>query len=302
MKTPRPSSCWLAAAAPASRAPGTSSSSPSATTPCSAARWRMHGLRAARHRGHHGAAAGAVHAHAGARRDVVVLSDAEARRGVGFTIARGVSERPAASGWLVLPGDMPLVRPASIPRWPLRCPSTRWRFRSTAAGAATRWVSRPSCTRSWCARRRRRRAPAGRALSPARGRRRRPRRAASTSTPRRPGGSARAARRGRAAAPRLSAPAALRPSSTRPFRPARGAGPAASGARSRGRARRGGQRLRGVGQVVQRAAVAAACMAEDVQQLLVGQARQAGLAAAGEREGQRRTGPWACGKAAKRGS
>ena len=49
-----------------------------------------------------------------ARRDVVVLSDAEARRGVGFTIARGVSERPAASGWLVLPGDMPLVRPASM--------------------------------------------------------------------------------------------------------------------------------------------------------------------------------------------
>lgn len=49
-----------------------------------------------------------------ARRDVVVLSDAEARRGVGFTIARGVSERPAASGWLVLPGDMPLVRPSTL--------------------------------------------------------------------------------------------------------------------------------------------------------------------------------------------
>jgi molybdenum cofactor cytidylyltransferase len=47
-------------------------------------------------------------------RDVVVLSDAEARRGVGHSIASGVSERPGASGWLVLPGDMPLVRPQSM--------------------------------------------------------------------------------------------------------------------------------------------------------------------------------------------
>lgn len=49
-----------------------------------------------------------------ARRDLIVLSDAEARRGVGHTIASGVSERPGSAGWLVLPGDMPLIRPSSI--------------------------------------------------------------------------------------------------------------------------------------------------------------------------------------------
>lgn len=49
-----------------------------------------------------------------ARRDMVVVSDDEARRGVGRSIASGISERPDASGWLVLPGDMPLIRPASV--------------------------------------------------------------------------------------------------------------------------------------------------------------------------------------------
>lgn len=49
-----------------------------------------------------------------ARRDVVVLSDAEARRGVGHSIAAGVSERPGASSWLILPADMPLVRSSTI--------------------------------------------------------------------------------------------------------------------------------------------------------------------------------------------
>lgn len=49
-----------------------------------------------------------------ARRDLVVLSEDEARRGVGHSIAAGVSERPLASGWLVLPGDMPLIRASSI--------------------------------------------------------------------------------------------------------------------------------------------------------------------------------------------
>ncbi len=48
-----------------------------------------------------------------AKRDVIVLSDAEARRGVGHTIACGVAERPGSPGWLVQPGDMPMVRPAS---------------------------------------------------------------------------------------------------------------------------------------------------------------------------------------------
>lgn len=49
-----------------------------------------------------------------ATRDIVVLSDGEAARGMGASIAAGVAERSGAPGWLVLPGDMPLVRPGSI--------------------------------------------------------------------------------------------------------------------------------------------------------------------------------------------
>jgi molybdenum cofactor cytidylyltransferase len=49
-----------------------------------------------------------------ATRDIVVLSDEEAARGMGASIASGVAERSGAPGWLVLPGDMPLVRPGSI--------------------------------------------------------------------------------------------------------------------------------------------------------------------------------------------
>ena len=33
---------------------------------------------------------------------------------MGHSIAAGVAERSGATGWLVLPGDMPLVRPASL--------------------------------------------------------------------------------------------------------------------------------------------------------------------------------------------
>ena len=49
-----------------------------------------------------------------AQRDIVVLSESEAARGMGNSIAAGVAERSGAPGWLVLPGDMPLVRPDSI--------------------------------------------------------------------------------------------------------------------------------------------------------------------------------------------
>ncbi len=49
-----------------------------------------------------------------ATRDIVVLSAAEAARGMGASIAAGVAERSGASGWLVLPGDMPLVRPGTM--------------------------------------------------------------------------------------------------------------------------------------------------------------------------------------------
>ncbi len=49
-----------------------------------------------------------------AGRDTIVVSDAEARRGMGHTIATAVAERATAPGWLVLPADMPLVRPATL--------------------------------------------------------------------------------------------------------------------------------------------------------------------------------------------
>lgn len=49
-----------------------------------------------------------------ALRDLLVLTDEEAARGIGHSIACGVAERPDASGWLVLPGDMPRVSTASI--------------------------------------------------------------------------------------------------------------------------------------------------------------------------------------------
>ncbi len=53
-----------------------------------------------------------------AARDVVVLPAADSPGpepvGVGYSIAAGVSARPDASGWLVLPGDMPLVRASTL--------------------------------------------------------------------------------------------------------------------------------------------------------------------------------------------
>jgi molybdenum cofactor cytidylyltransferase len=49
-----------------------------------------------------------------AARDIVVLSEAEAARGMGASIATGVAERSGAPGWLVLPGDMPLVQPETV--------------------------------------------------------------------------------------------------------------------------------------------------------------------------------------------
>ncbi len=49
-----------------------------------------------------------------AQRDIVVLSEAQAARGMGASIATGVVERSGAPGWLVLPGDMPLVQPGTM--------------------------------------------------------------------------------------------------------------------------------------------------------------------------------------------
>ena len=53
-----------------------------------------------------------------AARDVVVLpevgSAGSEALGMGYSISAGVSARPDALGWLVLPGDMPLVQPATL--------------------------------------------------------------------------------------------------------------------------------------------------------------------------------------------
>jgi molybdenum cofactor cytidylyltransferase len=53
-----------------------------------------------------------------ARSELVVLPEAggggNGLLGMGYSIAAGVTARPHAQGWLVLPGDMPLVRPASL--------------------------------------------------------------------------------------------------------------------------------------------------------------------------------------------
>jgi len=53
-----------------------------------------------------------------AARDVVVLPDVGSAGagplGMGVSIAAGIQARPEAAGWLVLPGDMPLVRPATL--------------------------------------------------------------------------------------------------------------------------------------------------------------------------------------------
>ena len=53
-----------------------------------------------------------------AARDVVVLPEVEhdgaAGVGMGHSISAGVRARPHAAGWLILPGDMPLVQPATL--------------------------------------------------------------------------------------------------------------------------------------------------------------------------------------------
>jgi len=53
-----------------------------------------------------------------AARDVIVLpevgSNGAGRLGMGVSIAAGVSARPHAAGWLVLPGDMPLVQASTL--------------------------------------------------------------------------------------------------------------------------------------------------------------------------------------------
>ncbi len=49
-----------------------------------------------------------------AARDVVVVPQALAVLGMGHSIAAGVAARADSPGWLLLPGDMPMVRPATM--------------------------------------------------------------------------------------------------------------------------------------------------------------------------------------------
>jgi len=53
-----------------------------------------------------------------ASRDIVVIPEVGTPGpeplGMGYSIAAGVGARPDASGWLVLPGDMPMVQPATL--------------------------------------------------------------------------------------------------------------------------------------------------------------------------------------------
>lgn len=49
-----------------------------------------------------------------ATRDIVALDDAELARGRGRALAMAVAERADADGWVVLPAECPLVRPATL--------------------------------------------------------------------------------------------------------------------------------------------------------------------------------------------
>ena len=49
-----------------------------------------------------------------AARDVVVVPQALAALGMGHSIAAGVAARADAPGWLLLPGDMPMIKPATL--------------------------------------------------------------------------------------------------------------------------------------------------------------------------------------------
>jgi len=53
-----------------------------------------------------------------AARDVIVLPEVDSpghdALGMGYSISIGVSARPDAAGWLILPGDMPRVQPVTL--------------------------------------------------------------------------------------------------------------------------------------------------------------------------------------------
>jgi molybdenum cofactor cytidylyltransferase len=56
----------------------------------------------------------AVAAQVVAARDVVIVTQALAAMGMGHSIAAGIAARADSPGWLLLPGDMPMVQPATM--------------------------------------------------------------------------------------------------------------------------------------------------------------------------------------------
>ncbi len=52
--------------------------------------------------------------HVVAARDVVIVPQTLAALGMGHSITAGIAARADAPGWLLLPGDMPMVRPATL--------------------------------------------------------------------------------------------------------------------------------------------------------------------------------------------
>ncbi len=60
------------------------------------------------------AALAAAAARPGAIRDVIIVPETPGAYGMGHSIAAGVAACSDAPGWLLLPGDMPLVQPATL--------------------------------------------------------------------------------------------------------------------------------------------------------------------------------------------
>lgn len=69
--------------------------------------------------------------------------------GMGESIAMGVRATPDAAGWLILPGDLPLVGPRRSPRWPPGWPGMPSSCRRSRAGRGIRSVSPVAASPRW---------------------------------------------------------------------------------------------------------------------------------------------------------
>ena len=80
---------------------------------------------------------------------VVVDPRTQTGWGMGDSIAAGVSIHASATGWLVLPADMPLIRPSSLRAVAEALDQQPIAFAQHRGGGAIWWVSEPNCSRSW---------------------------------------------------------------------------------------------------------------------------------------------------------